>query len=52
MWTLRSLRSVGEARGAGVEFYAEPCGIPMGPTCQNAYYRWCGKRGLKLPSAA
>ena len=25
---------------------------PFGPTCQNAYYRWCGKRRLKFLHAA
>ena len=29
----------------------EPGTSPLGPTCQNDWYRRCGKRGLKLPSA-
>jgi len=37
-------------RGIRNAFFQPGTG-PLGPTCQNAYYGWCGKRRLKLLSA-
>jgi hypothetical protein len=37
---------------SGLIRYFVPGTGPFGSTCQNTQYRWCGKRSLKLLSAA